>query len=187
MNKVLACFLALCMVLTLNACSISQNESKDLPDAVKDLRSDYEKYEFLGVNFYLPSQFSQSNIFADTDTGRITYTDAQGITVFINVSETSYIEQYYNGNLSDAQSYAQVYYDANRESGTLETELSSQYDVPYIRVCGEDNGITQYGFMGFYQSGSYCATVSVYTEDENIFADNEEKMLNYCTIASFKH
>lgn len=185
MKKISAFFFALCLIFALTGCN-----SLEATGAEK-LRSEFEKHEFLGVTFYLPAEFTQSNIFADEDTGRISYTNQQGMTVQINVNETSFISQYFNKDISNAQSYAQIYYDSysseNSQENPLETELSSRYDVPYISLCGNIDGIMQFGLMGFYYAGDYCACISVHTENESLFSQNKEDIINLATIATFTH
>jgi hypothetical protein len=198
MKKLLVITLVLCFVLALVACHSSRNTENAPADggnaqinAAENLRDELKKHEFLGVTFYLPSEFTQSNIFADTDTGRISFTNPQGITVMVNVNEASYIQQYFDKEISDAQSYAQVYYDSysteTSDEDPPEVKLSSQYSVPYIRLCGNMDGTAQFGFMGYYYSGAYCACVAVYVENESAFDQNEKDMLNFATIATFSH
>lgn len=139
--------------------------------------------------FYLPPEFSQSNIFADADTGRITFTDSQGIEVLIRINETSFLSRYYEKDISNAQDYAQIYSDSQKdtiqETDQIKLELSNQYDVPYIILCGTISAITQYGTMGFYSAGAYCATIAVYTENADIFNTQKADMLHYATVAVF--
>ena len=192
MKRYLALLLVFCFIFTFAACNASegasdssQNQDSEA-DSLEKVRKQLEKHEFLGVTFYLPSDFTQSNIFADVDTGRLTYTNDQGITVLINISEASFIEQYYDADIPDAKAYAQVYFDDDKAVEAFQTTMSEKFDVPYICRTGVENSVSQYGFMGFYQAGNYFATVSVYTEDEAVFKQNEEAMIHYATIASFK-
>ncbi len=182
MKKFSVILFVLCLIFTLTACNPSANSAGAL-------RKDLEKHEFLGVTFYLPAEFTQSNIFADTDTGRISYTNPQGLTVLINVHETAFISQNFDQNISDAQSYAQVYYDSYRAENSEETPLAveqaSKFDVPYLRLSGNIDGVVQFAIMGFYCDGAYCACISVYTENESLFNENAENMINFATIATF--
>ena len=69
MKRFLALFLVFCFIFTFAACNASegasdssQNQDSEA-DSLKKLRKQLEKHEFLGVTFYLPSDFTQSNIF----------------------------------------------------------------------------------------------------------------------------
>ena len=193
MKRFLALFLVFCFIFTFAACNasggvsdLSQNQDAERSDSLKKLRKQLEKHEFLGVTFYLPSDFTQSNIFADVDTGRVTYTNDLGITVLINISEASFIEQYFGTDVQDAKAYAQVYFDDQKTDEAFQTTMSEKFDVPYIYQTAVENSVSRYGFMGFYHAGNYFATVSVYTEDKAIFNQNEEAMTHYATIASFE-
>ena len=193
MKRFLALFLVFCFIFTFAACNasggvsdLSQNQDAERSDSLKKLRKQLEKHEFLGVTFYLPSDFTQSNIFADVDTGRVTYTNDLGITVLINISEASFIKRYFGTDVQDAKAYAQVYFDDQKTDEAFQTTMSEKFDVPYIYRTAVENSVSQYGFMGFYHAGNYFATVSVYTEDEAIFNQNEEAMIHYATIASFE-
>ena len=160
MKKFSVILFVLCLIFTLTACDPSAiaNEPSHNGSAGA-LRKDLEKHEFLGVTFYLPAEFTQSNIFADTDTGRISYTNPQGLTVLINVHETAFISQNFDQNISDAQSYAQVYYDSYRAENSEETPLAveqaSKFDVPYLRLSGNIDGVVQFAIMGFYCDEAY--------------------------------
>lgn len=182
MKKTGAFLLVFCLLFSLAACQPAQNTDGD----VAQLRDNWKEHEFLGVTFYLPDDFTQSNIFADTDTGRIEFTDAKGIRVLINVHETAYINQYYKVTVSDAQSYAQVYYDSHTaDYPTIDVALSSKHGVPVLRLCGEADGAAQYGLMGFYYADAYCACIALTAQDQDLFTQKQEMMTNAATVATF--
>lgn len=196
MKRFFVCLLVLCFVLFLNACASSKSvdestieNNKPQANPADELRNTLKAHTFHGVTFYLPEGFTQSNIFADSNKGRITFTDSLGINVLVNVTEASYVSQYYGQEVFDSQSYAQVYYDTYSDEisddNALEVKLANQYDVPYIRLCGNVDGAEQFGVMGYYYSGSYCACISVYTDDQELWSQHESDMLNFATIATF--
>lgn len=190
MKKIIALVLGFYLIFSLSSCGIlAVFQGQAQPGSADALRKDMEKYEFLGVTFYLPREYTQSNIFADTDTGRITYTDPQGITFIVNVSETSFVSQYYDTDILSARDYAQAYADyyeadASQEGATV-TSLSDQHGVPCLRQVGNMDTTTQYGIVGFYCSGSYCATVTLYTDNKTLFDQQEDDLTNLATIATF--
>ncbi|MBQ8732071.1 MAG: hypothetical protein IJY82_04500 [Oscillospiraceae bacterium] len=190
MKKIIALALGFCLIFSLSSCGIlAVFQGQVQPGSADALRKDMEKYEFLGVTFYLPREYTQSNIFADADTGRISYTDPQGITFIINVSETSFVSQYYKTDILSARDYSQAYIDyyqadASREGITV-TPLSDRHGIPCLRQAGNMDATTQYGVVGFYCSGSYCATITIYTDNQALFDQQEEDLANLATIATF--
>ena len=179
MKKIAYISFILCVCLVLSACSSFQNLFGTNP------RSGLTEHEFHGVTFYLPAEFSQSNIFADSNKGRIQFTNSAGIEVMVSVNEASYIAQYFDAEVVDAQGYAQIYADSYKAE-SIPATLSSKQNTPYITLRANNEGITQYGVLGFYYSNGYCACISAYTDSESIFNQNEGAMIDYVTLAAFQ-